>query len=583
MNNFSDYKKPSLLHETLEWLSVHIIKILVGLAILFSVIAVFQNFEYQENDSSLRSLGKAIYALFCTTLDLEKDDGAFFNNIAAAFIKLIIVAGFLKIYLKQVGFTLDSQRARFLKKHIIVCGSGDIAVTAALVLASSTKVVLMGDNTIDYSNVSRLRKKGVVIIISRGDDKKNLSACQVNKADILLAFHADYADNIMLCKLALKLVDTANRLRCLCNVPDINLKHTLATSDFFSPEDVVNVTFVNQIELAARKMLEDYPPDIELATKENVQLKIVLIGLGSIGQSLLSYLGQLGHYRGGHKPLITVIDHKANQQYQQLIKRIPVLNDLLEIKPIDASISELSEMECDELFGNFFNPSVVYVCTKNEICNVTSAKKIDRARSKACLVYTIVVVDPPGGSLIQEFNQHNKNIQVVPIFSNKFSPVNESVNRDALRLFEYAKDQMAQVIHQDYLDKNPTASIKFDWQHLDESIRDSNRYAAAHIDIKLRAISRILVPLNPDAPTFVFSELELNILQRLEHARWCAQKKLAGWKYAPIRNNKMLFHSCLVDFDDLPADEKLKDRQSIQNIPHLLKAVNLMIATDTNT
>lgn len=90
------------------------------------------------------------------------------------------------------------------------------------------------------------------------------------------------------------------------------------------------------------------------------------------------------------------------------------------------------------------------------------------------------------------------------------------------------------------------------------------------------------MPLNPDAPTFVFSELELNILQRLEHARWCAQKRLAGWKYAPIRNNKQLFHPCLVDFDDLTADEKLKDRQSIQNIPHLLKMVNLMIATDTN-
>ena len=211
-----------------------------------------------------------------------------------------------------------------------------------------------------------------------------------------------------------------------------------------------------------------------------------------------------------------------------------------------------------------------------------SAKKIDIARSKAGLSYNIVVVDPPGGSLLQEFNQHNKKIQVVPLFSNKTNNVAEEQDRDVLRLIEYAKDQMAQVIHQDYLDKNPSASINEAWQYLDESIRDSNRYAAAHIDIKLRAIGRKLVPLNPDAPTFVFSELELNILQRLEHARWCAQKRLAGWKYASIRDNKKLLHPCLVDFDDLPADEKLKDRQSIQTIPHLLKTVNLMIATETN-
>ncbi|MEY3788573.1 MAG: hypothetical protein RIQ94_1504 [Pseudomonadota bacterium] len=581
MNNLSNYKKPSLLHEVLEWLSDHIVAFLCGLATVLSLFAIFQNIEYQENDSIVMSLVRGIYVLFCTTLSLDEGD-ALFNNLAAASIKVIVAASILKVYLKQVGFTFDSQWAKFSKKHIIVCGSGEIAVTAAMVLASATKVVLIADKTIDDANVSQLRKKGVVIIISQGDDNRNLRTCQVNKAEILLAFHADYSDNIMLCKLALKLVNNGNQLRCLCNVPDINLKNTLSTSDFFSPEDVVNVTLINPIELAARKMLEDYPPDIALATNENVQLKIVLIGLGSIGQSLLFYLGQLGHYRGGHQPLITVIDHNSHQQYQQLINRIPALSHLLEMTPMDANINDLSEMQSDELFGHSFNPSVVYVCTKNEICNVTAAKKIDRARSKAGLSYNIVVVDPPGGNLIQEFNQHNKRIQVVPLFSNKSSAIDVGINRDALRLFESAKDQMAQIIHQDYLDKNPTATINEDWQYLDESIRDSNRYAAAHIDIKLRAIGRKQLSFNADAETFVFSEQELDSLQRLEHARWCAQKRLAGWQYADVRDDKKLLHPCLVNFDDLPEHEKLKDRQSIQNIPHLLKMVNLMIAADTN-
>ena len=582
MHTVSDNKKSSILHNLLEWLASNFVTRLWKLTGIVFVLAVWKNLDAVENESIFFSIGKSIYTIICTTLSLDGDD-PFLVNLSAALIQITIAASIIHVYLRQMGFTVDRFMSMFLNNHIIVYGSNDIAVAASVVLASTTKVVLIADSSLDDANVSLLRKNGVIIILSKGDDSHNLEVSHINKAHSLLAFNDDYAHNISLCKLALKITGQDSTLRCLCNVPDINLKHNLSTVDFFSPEDVVKVSFVNQIELTARKMLDDYPPDSGIATQDNVQIQLVLIGLGSIGQSVLFYLAQLGHYRGGHKPKVTVIDANAEQQYQQLIKRHPAFLELLDIKLIENSIDQLPEPEIDRLFGDRNQPSCVYICTKNEISNVISAKKIDIARSKAGLSYNIVVVDPPGGSLLQEFNQHNKKIQVVPLFSNKANNVGDDQDRDVLRLIEYAKDQMAQVIHQDYLDKNPAASINEAWPYLDESIRDSNRYAAAHIDIKLRAIGRKLVPLNPDAPTFVFSELELNILQRLEHARWCAQKRLAGWKYAPIRNNKMLFHPCLVDFDDLPADEKLKDRQSIQNIPHLLKAINLMIATDTNT
>lgn len=577
MHTESDNKNSPIFHNSLEWLTSNFVTRLWKFTFIVFVLAVWQNVGDTANESIFFSIGKSIYTIICTTLSLNGDD-PFLVNLSAALIQITVAASIIHVYLKQMGFTIDRFMSKFLNNHIIVYGSIDIAVAAAVVLASSTKVALIGDNSLDDANVSLLRKNGVIIILSKGDGSNNLKECHIKKAYSLLAFNEHYAENIMLCKLALKLAGPDSSLRCLCNVPDISLKHSLSTADFFSPEDMVKVSFVNQIELTARKMLDDYPPDSGIATQNDVQIRMVLIGLGSIGQSVLFYLAQLGHYRGGHKPEITVIDSNAEQQYQQLIKRHPALLDLLEIKLIENSIDQLSKAQVDELFGDNYQPSCVYICTKNEISNVISAKKIDTASSKAGLSYNIVVVDPPGGSLIQEFNQHNQNIQVVPLFS----MANVDQDRDVLRLIEYAKDQMAQVIHQDYLDKNPTATINQEWQYLDESIRDSNRYAAAHIDIKLRAIGRKQLPFNPDAETFVFSEQELDSLQRLEHARWCAQKRLAGWQYADVRDDKKLLHPCLVNFDDLPEHEKLKDRQSIQNIPHLLKRVNLMIAVDTN-
>lgn len=43
------------------------------------------------------------------------------------------------------------------------------------------------------------------------------------------------------------------------------------------------------------------------------------------------------------------------------------------------------------------------------------------------------------------------------------------------------------------------------------------------------------------------------------HEGWLEEKKNKGWKYGPIKNPDLKEHPCFVPYDQLPAEQKVKD------------------------
>lgn len=68
---------------------------------------------------------------------------------------------------------------------------------------------------------------------------------------------------------------------------------------------------------------------------------------------------------------------------------------------------------------------------------------------------------------------------------------------------------------------------------------------------------------NPDAPDSAF------------HDAWCSQKWADGWTYAPLRDNVLKQHPCLVPFSDLPPHQQAKDR--------LFQAIVRVLAASADT
>ncbi|MBV8378313.1 MAG: hypothetical protein JO279_15050 [Verrucomicrobia bacterium] len=60
----------------------------------------------------------------------------------------------------------------------------------------------------------------------------------------------------------------------------------------------------------------------------------------------------------------------------------------------------------------------------------------------------------------------------------------------------------------------------------------------------------------------------------MEHARWTAERKLAGWQYRPgEKSEEKKTSPYLVHWDELEENIKEYDRDAVRNIPRYLEMV----------
>jgi hypothetical protein len=67
---------------------------------------------------------------------------------------------------------------------------------------------------------------------------------------------------------------------------------------------------------------------------------------------------------------------------------------------------------------------------------------------------------------------------------------------------------------------------------------------------------------NPDAPACV------------QHDQWCADKLVAGWKHGPVKDSVLKTHPCLIDYHELPFEQRLKDKLFIAIVNALREPTN---------
>jgi hypothetical protein len=118
---------------------------------------------------------------------------------------------------------------------------------------------------------------------------------------------------------------------------------------------------------------------------------------------------------------------------------------------------------------------------------------------------------------------------------------------------------------------------------LDEEYRDANRSLADHIDIKLRAVECVRANLDDARLEFSLADdpVLLDDLGRMEHARWCADRFLAGWQYGEQRDDGRRIHNSLVAWEQLPQEIRQNDIDMVLRIPGILAQENEKIVRRT--
>ncbi len=145
-----------------------------------------------------------------------------------------------------------------------------------------------------------------------------------------------------------------------------------------------------------------------------------------------------------------------------------------------------------------------------------------------------------------------------------------------------ARELLARAIHERYRqnqrgNKSPDDSAMRPWEELSEDLRESNRQQADAIGAKLAAIGCELRPAAGREPVaFVFTEAELEKLAEMEHDRWVAERRTAGWVGGSERDVERKITPYLVPYADLPGDVKEWDRQAVAAIPEILALAGLV-------
>ncbi len=338
------------------------------------------------------------------------------------------------------------------------------------------------------------------------------------------------------------------------------------------------IRIISMNERAARIMFINYSPDrfTPTTTQDSPQVHIALFGSNDLTQSFILKIARLGHYANFKKVKITLF-HEGHYVIKKLEQNFPALFDLVELNSIDKPL-ELFDINELSAIHKEHNISAAYIMCKEDSLASEILKKLTFFESNKNLDVILTLRNPEGilskwydGNLINNINLE------------KFNLIEKSFTKEAL--ISEALDKQAIIIHNDYLSKlsKPDPVNKAThriWEMLPVEARNQNREQADHIEVKLRTInckSELKSTSNSEEFNFEGDNCMIELLSKIEHNRWWASKRLAGWKYAEIENGEKKLHPDLIEYEKLSEPVKDWDRNAVKNIRELLLKNNLVI------
>jgi hypothetical protein len=486
--------------------------------------------------------------------------------LAALFLGLAIWETLSRLFHDQ----WQEWRLSRLKGHAIVCGLGRRGAQLVQgLLAHKFSVVAVELNDTN-EHLASCAAQGAIVLIGDAADPALIARAGIGRADFLLI--ASESDRVNL-EIALRAKESAvsnsrrreRALKCLVHVSEWEVaevfrQHRVLTS----PDQHFDAQLLSYFEESARLALAAAPLDVSPAQS----VRLVIADFSPMGEAILLQALRIGHFPGGRGVEVIVLDTKATEREREFLNRYPQAASAGQVRFLPQSLEDAETRR--QLIDWASDPEchlAIAICRDDDILSLALALSLPAQ-----------VLEQPTTVYIWQ-NQPQDLDQILSGSRGggaRFVPLGaEEPMASAATILEDRLDRLAKAIHNDYVQAriadgshNPADLSHQEWSYLGQGFRNSNRAQADHMDVKLRAVHCRRVPrAEPEKKVTVFTPEEVEMLAEMEHARWCAERFLAGWTYGTPKDKARKISPDLVPWAILPEPIREYDRQAVRRLP----------------
>ena len=457
-----------------------------------------------------------------------------------------------------------------LRGHAIVYGlcEESLLTIESLRKADIATVVI----TTNLEQSGRLAACGAYVIEITAADEQALKLANIKHASYLLAATNSDSENTTFAYRAYQLHRKNTQycpINCAVYIHSANVANALYDQDVFR-KDYENFTahIINYNQLSARLMLAEYGPEIWLPNllSTTTGQRILAIGDHPLIHELVVRFGGLGFYGAEEKLNIQLMGKNASRQLINLKNTRPNLAQLVELTANDIEPTALNT-GFEKAIADF-NPDIIYLCAATPEQSLVWC----HALNNIALAVPIVVTELNSSFMLQVMEQENNEKSSI----HYIHLLEQSCTYQYV--FNTQHDLLAKAIHDNYINcqkqlgDTPTSnSSLIDWKQLFETLKDANRNQADHLLIKCRLLTGKKINRAEEVEKQLNAD-NIEKLARVEHERWLAEKLLSGWRYTDgEKNTHLRLSPSLIPWAQLSESEKQKDRDTIVNMPALIK------------
>lgn len=472
---------------------------------------------------------------------------------------------------------------RFVHDHVVICGLGRRGLLLAQAFRARGERVIVIEQDGSNEAIGPCRAQGITVLVGDATNAEMLQHAGVRRAHYLIAVCETDGENAEIAAQARALVSgrSGAPLTCLTHIVLPDLCALLRNRAFSTINHrAFRLEFFNTFDIGARIMLEQHPPFDEKAMSAQRAPHLLIIGFGSLGQSLAVRAAWLWRHRpdpAGARLRVTVLDREAQRKTDLLHLRHPKLAQACQLIPYPIDTHWPEFQQADFLLDADGRQSVtaIYICFDGDAEALAAALTLwPHVRGRAI---PIVIRTSSSGGLATLLcaNDDAAGLHPFPLLEYSCTPE---------RVVGGAHEVLARALHalyqQEQAEKGETVATNPSlrpWDDLPTELQESNRAQADGIGLTLQQAGYGLAPLTDwEAETFVFPQPDLDRMAEQEHARFLAERLSAGWTLG-AKDTARKTNPDLVPWAQLSAQARAKTERPLRELPRVLAEAGLEI------